>query len=356
MRPTPRRATFSIALLGALLLHPSAVPAVEGADGRARVPWPRSLRLLDAATGAGPGDAIDLSPRCGAAPRIGDALAFDLLATLEHALAEQQRLLNALRRIAIAAADPGVGASRRARLETRFVARRERLDAIAEATEVDGLRLLDGGEVCLESVGRLVALPASSTRKLGLHALSVATLADAWAALVTLDTALATLPFFLTEARVGVQALEDGPPVGGIREQRRVLRRARRTALASANGAVGDIERLWLDRAFQSDLHRIDEVARNTRLDDLALLDGGPGAALQGSPPVGRFAPLDLPDASRAGLGLFVDVTTPAGALVAILAIDAALERLAEHERELRELRRLLTRAPRPRSLTPLGR
>ncbi|MDJ0850429.1 MAG: hypothetical protein QNK04_18820 [Myxococcota bacterium] len=356
MRRTPRRARFSFALLGALLLHPSAVPAEEGADGRSRVPWPRSLRLLDAATGAGPGDAIDASPRCGAAPRVGDALAFDLLATLEHALTEQQRLLNALRRIAIAAVDPGVGASRRARLETRFAARLERLDAIAEATEVDGLRLLDGGEVCLESVGRVVALPYSSTRDLALHALSVATPADAGAALGALDAALATLRYLLNEARVGVQALEDGPPVGGIREQRRVLKRARRTALASASGTLGAAERIRLDRAFQSDLHRIDEVARNTRLDGLALLDGGPGAALQGSPPRGRFASLDPPDTLRAGLGLFVDVTTDADAVVAILAIDAALERLAAHERELRDLRRLLTRAPRPRPLTSLGR
>ncbi len=119
----------------------------------------------------------------------------------------------------------------------------------------------------------------------------------------------------------------------GLRRIGDDLSRMRELAVRSANGTLSPEDRTALDTEFQALKDQIDDVAQQTKLGDVAPLDGSAGTSIQVGTDGGETLPVPSVDATAAGLALDgLEVVDPASSENAIAEIDRAIERVASAE------------------------
>lgn len=126
-----------------------------------------------------------------------------LIQTAEAALNEQSNMLGRLRELAMQSASDGIGNTERAYIQREVVQQVAELERVAQATEFNGRKVLDGSATQLDfQVGirnvanndRIsVTTVDATTATLGVATLDLSTKANSQAALATLDTALETI-------------------------------------------------------------------------------------------------------------------------------------------------------------------
>jgi flagellin len=140
----------------------------------------------------------------------------------------------------------------------------------------------------------------------------------------------------------------------GLGQEEALLARMRELALQATDGTLTSGARAVLDTEFQSLIGEVDRIAHQTRhslavYEQIPLLNGTRDIYLEGSPPLGILLFHDLPDASASGLGLpglsgvSFDITSVPQASMALVPIDAALERIVEYQIEQDVARHELT-------------
>jgi len=123
--------------------------------------------------------------------------------TAESSLNEQSNMLSRLRELAMQSASDGIGDTERGYIQQEVTQQIGEIDRVANATEFNGQKLLDGSAATLDfQVGirnvaandRIsVSTVDATAATLGVAALDLSTKANAQAALDTIDTALETV-------------------------------------------------------------------------------------------------------------------------------------------------------------------
>jgi flagellin len=126
-----------------------------------------------------------------------------VIQTAEGALNEQSNILTRMRELAMQSASDGIGNTERGYIQNEVTALTSELDRVAQSTEFNGQKLLDGSAATLDfQVGirnvaandRItVTTVDATTATLGVAALSLASKASSQTAITTLDTALQTV-------------------------------------------------------------------------------------------------------------------------------------------------------------------
>ncbi len=126
-----------------------------------------------------------------------------VIQTAEGALNEQSNILSRMRELAMQSSSDGIGNTERGYIQNEVTALTSELDRVANGTEFNGQKLLDGSAATLDfQVGirnvaandRItVTTVDATTATLGVAGLSLATKATSQAAIATLDTALQTV-------------------------------------------------------------------------------------------------------------------------------------------------------------------
>ncbi len=126
-----------------------------------------------------------------------------VIQTAEGAMNEQSNILSRMRELAMQSASDGIGNTERGYIQNEVVALTAELERVAQGTEYNGQKLLDGSAATLDfQVGirnvaandRItVTTVDSTTATLGVAGLSLASKATSQAAIATLDTALQTM-------------------------------------------------------------------------------------------------------------------------------------------------------------------
>jgi len=126
-----------------------------------------------------------------------------VIQTAEGAMNEQSNILSRMRELAMQSASDGIGNTERGYIQNEVVALTAELERVAQGTEYNGQKLLDGSATTLDfQVGirnvaandRItVTTVDSTTATLGVAGLSLASKATSQAAIATLDTALQTM-------------------------------------------------------------------------------------------------------------------------------------------------------------------
>jgi flagellin len=118
------------------------------------------------------------------------------------------------------------------------------------------------------------------------------------------------------------------------------VQRIRELAVQASNGTLSDDDRQAIQAEIDQRVASIDQAATNTEFNGQALLEGSAegAAALQiaGGADGTETLDIDIADSRAAALGLdTIDVTTQAGAEVAVTAADTATEQISETRAEI---------------------
>jgi len=127
-------------------------------------------------------------------------MGMDFTRTIDGALGQQNTILSRMRELSLQAGNGTLSTDQRDIISQEFNNLRSDLDRIASTTELNGQPLLQGGTMDLQ-VGThsgadsqvSVTIPDSTTANLGLGATNVATSADAWTAIDSIDKAIQNL-------------------------------------------------------------------------------------------------------------------------------------------------------------------
>jgi flagellin len=139
--------------------------------------------------------------------------ALNVIQTAESSLNESQNIITRLRELASEAASSGIGNTERGYIQNEVTALTSEIDRIANATEYNGVALINSSVALTFQVGiRNVALndqitvstANATTASLGLNGLSFTTLTGAEAALSILDDAMQTIS--AARATMGAQS------------------------------------------------------------------------------------------------------------------------------------------------------
>jgi flagellin len=165
-----------------------------------------------------------------------------LIQTAEAALNEQSNILSRLRELAMQSASDGIGNTERGYIQSEVDELVAELERVAQATEFNGQKLLDGSATTLEfQVGirnvaandRIsVTTVDATTATLGVNTLDLSTKAGAQAALSTIDTALQTLS--TARATLGAAGNRFNSAVASIQ--------AASESLSAANSRIRDVD------------------------------------------------------------------------------------------------------------------
>jgi flagellin len=165
-----------------------------------------------------------------------------LIQTAEAAMNEQSNILSRLRELAMQSASDGIGNTERGYIQSEVVELVAELERVAQATEFNGQRLLDGSATTLDfQVGirnvaandRIsVTTVDATTATLGVAGLDLSTKAGAQAALSTIDSALQTLSN--ARATLGAAGNRFNSAVASIQ--------AASESLSAANSRIRDVD------------------------------------------------------------------------------------------------------------------
>jgi len=165
-----------------------------------------------------------------------------LIQTAEAAMNEQSNILSRLRELAMQSASDGIGNTERGYIQDEVVEQVAELERVAQATEFNGQKLLDGSAATLEfQVGirnvaandRItVTTVDATTATLGVDTLDLSTKAGAQGALTTIDTALQTLSS--ARATLGAAGNRFTSAVASIQ--------ASSESLSAANSRIRDVD------------------------------------------------------------------------------------------------------------------
>jgi flagellin len=165
-----------------------------------------------------------------------------LIQTAEAAMNEQSNILSRLRELAMQSASDGIGNTERGYIQDEVNEQVAELERVAQATEFNGQKLLDGSAVTLEfQVGirnvaandRIaVTTVDATTATLGVDTLDLSTKAGAQGALSTIDAALQTLSS--ARATLGAAGNRFTSAVASIQ--------ASSESLSAANSRIRDVD------------------------------------------------------------------------------------------------------------------
>jgi flagellin len=165
-----------------------------------------------------------------------------LIQTAEAAMNEQSNILSRLRELAMQSASDGIGDTERGYIQSEVDEQVAELERVAQATEFNGQKLLDGSATTLDfQVGirnvaandRIsVTTVDATTATLGVAGLDLSTKANAQAALSTIDTALQTLS--TARATMGAAGNRFNSAVASIQ--------AASESLSAANSRIRDVD------------------------------------------------------------------------------------------------------------------
>ncbi|MBX7101702.1 MAG: flagellin FliC [Myxococcaceae bacterium] len=162
--------------------------------------------------------------------------------TAESSLNEQSNILSRLRELAMQSASDGIGDTERGYIQSEVTQQTSEIDRIANATEFNGKKLLDGTggtldfQVGIRNVAAndriSVATVDATATTLGVNALDLSTKANAQGALATIDTALETLS--TARATLGAAGNRFSSTVASIQ--------ASAESLSAANSRIRDVD------------------------------------------------------------------------------------------------------------------
>jgi flagellin len=165
-----------------------------------------------------------------------------LIQTAEAAMNEQSNILSRLRELAMQSASDGIGNTERSYIQSEVDELVAELERVAQATEFNGQKLLDGSATTLDfQVGirnvaandRIsVTTVDATTATLGVAGLDLSTKAGAQAALSTIDSALQTLSN--ARATLGAAGNRFNSAVASIQ--------AASESLSAANSRIRDVD------------------------------------------------------------------------------------------------------------------
>lgn len=165
-----------------------------------------------------------------------------LIQTAEAAMNEQSNILSRLRELAMQSASDGIGNTERGYIQSEVTEQVAELERVAQATEFNGQKLLDGSATTLDfQVGirnvaandRItVTTVDATTATLGVAGLDLSTKAGAQGALSTIDTALQTLS--TARATLGAAGNRFNSAVASIQ--------ASSESLSAANSRIRDVD------------------------------------------------------------------------------------------------------------------
>lgn len=165
-----------------------------------------------------------------------------LIQTAEAALNEQSNMVTRLRELAMQSASDGIGNTERGYIQNEVDEQVAEIERVAQATEFNGQKLLDGSATALDfQVGirnvaandRIsVTTVDATTATLAIDTLDLSTKAGAQAALGTLDTALQTLSS--ARATLGAAGNRFTSAVASIQ--------ASSESLSAANSRIRDVD------------------------------------------------------------------------------------------------------------------
>ncbi|MEW5738132.1 MAG: flagellin [Myxococcota bacterium] len=165
-----------------------------------------------------------------------------LIQTAEAAMNEQSNILSRLRELAMQSASDGIGNTERGYIQSEVDEQVAEIERVAQATEFNGQKLLDGSATALDfQVGirnvaandRIsVTTVDATTATLGVDTLDLSTKAGAQAALATIDTALQTLS--TARATLGAAGNRFNSAVASIQ--------ASSESLSAANSRIRDVD------------------------------------------------------------------------------------------------------------------
>lgn len=124
---------------------------------------------------------------------------------------------------------------------------------------------------------------------------------------------------------------------GALNEVGNMLSRMRELATQAANGTLGSTERTTINNEVSELVSEIDRIASSTEFNGIQLLDGTATTAdFQVGIDSGDTITLNLQDATTTTLGVNgLDLSTQAGAVSAIAAIEAAITTVGSSRGEL---------------------
>lgn len=165
-----------------------------------------------------------------------------LIQTAEAALNEQSNMLSRLRELAMQSASDGIGDTERGYIQAEVVEQVAELERVAQATEYNGRKLLDGSATTLDfQVGirnvaandRIsVTTVDATTATLGVDTLDLSTKGGAQTALAAIDTALETVSS--ARATLGAAGNRFTSAVASIQ--------ASAESLSAANSRIRDVD------------------------------------------------------------------------------------------------------------------
>jgi len=165
-----------------------------------------------------------------------------LIQTAEAAMNEQSNILARLRELAMQSSSDGIGNTERGYIQTEVTEQVNELERVAQATEFNGLKLLDGSAAVLEfQVGirnvaandRIsVTTVDATTATLGVAGMDLSTKAGAQGALATIDAALQLLS--TARATLGAAGNRFDSAIGAIQ--------ASSESLSAANSRIRDVD------------------------------------------------------------------------------------------------------------------
>ncbi|MBL8918655.1 MAG: flagellin FliC [Myxococcaceae bacterium] len=165
-----------------------------------------------------------------------------LIQTAEAALNEQSNMVTRLRELAMQSASDGIGNTERGYIQDEVAEQVAEIERVAQATEFNGQKLLDGSAATLDfQVGirnvaandRItVTTVDATTATLGIAGLDLSSKANAQTALGTLDTALQTLSS--ARATLGAAGNRFTSAVASIQ--------ASSESLSAANSRIRDVD------------------------------------------------------------------------------------------------------------------
>ncbi|MEW6433356.1 MAG: flagellin [Myxococcota bacterium] len=165
-----------------------------------------------------------------------------LIQTAEAAMNEQSNILSRLRELAMQSASDGIGNTERGYIQSEVAEQVAEIERVAQATEFNGQKLLDGSATTLEfQVGirnvaandRItVTTVDATTTTLGVDTIDLSTKTGAQTALSTIDTALQTLS--TARATLGAAGNRFNSAVASIQ--------ASSESLSAANSRIRDVD------------------------------------------------------------------------------------------------------------------
>lgn len=165
-----------------------------------------------------------------------------LIQTAEAAMNEQSNILARLRELAMQSSSDGIGNTERGYIQNEVTEQVNELERVAQATEFNGLKLLDGSAAVLEfQVGirnvaandRIsVTTVDATTATLGVAGLDLSTKPGAQGALATIDSALQMLS--TARATLGAAGNRFDSAIGAIQ--------ASSESLSAANSRIRDVD------------------------------------------------------------------------------------------------------------------